>query len=111
MRGLRAAKLRVIAAEIAAGCFDPSFSIGDVAARVGLSPRSVQDILHDTGRTFTERVLELRLQRARALLCDRHATRRIIDVALQCGFNEVAHFNRMFRRRFGASPSEMRGTR
>jgi len=108
-RGLRAAKLRAIAAEIDAGCFDPGFSVGTVAARVGLSPRSVQDTLHDTGRTFTDRVLELRLQRARALLGDRrYAARRIIDIALSSGFNEVAHFNRTFRRRFGASPSEMR---
>lgn len=111
-RGLRAARLRAIAAEIRAGCCDPGFSVGTVAARVGLSPRSVQDLLHETGRTFTDRVLELRLQRARALLGDpRYAGRRIIDVAFLSGFNEVAHFNRMFRRRFGASPSEVRAGR
>ena len=108
-RGLRAAKLGAIAAEIRAGCRHPGLSVGTVAARVGLSTRSVQDILHETGRTFTDRVLELRLQHARALLGDRrYAGGRIIDIALSSGFNEVAHFNRTFRRRFGASPSEMR---
>jgi len=108
-RGLRAATLRAIAAEIRAGCCDHGFSVGTVAARVGLSPRSVQDILHETGRTFTDRVLELRLQRARALLGDRrYAGRRIIDIAFLSGFNEIAHLNRTFRRRFGASPSEVR---
>jgi len=108
-RGLRAAKLRAIAAEIRAGCCDPAFSVGTVAARIGLSTRSVQDILHETGRTFTDRVIELRLQHARSLLGDRrYAGRKIIDIALLSGFNEVAHFNRTFRRRFGASPSETR---
>ena len=111
-RGLRAARRRAIAAEIQGRCCDPGFSVGTVAARVGLSPRSVQDILHETGRTFTDRVLELRLQRARALLGDRrYAGRRIIDIALLSGFNEIAHFNRTFRRRFGASPSEVRTRR
>jgi AraC-like DNA-binding protein len=108
-RGSRAAKLNAIAAEIRAGCLSPGCSIGTVAARVGLSARSVQDILHDTGRTFTDRMTELRLQRARALLGDhRNAGQRIVQIALQCGFNEVAHFNRAFRRRFDMSPSEMR---
>lgn len=110
-RGLRATRLQTILATIKSGYDDPGFSVHALASRVGLSPRYIQDILHDTGTTLTERVLERRLQRARAMLTDRrHAARRVIDIALACGFNEVSYFNRAFRRRFGTSPSEMRTT-
>jgi transcriptional regulator GlxA family with amidase domain len=37
-----------------------------------------------------------------------YAHLRIVDVALAAGFGDVAHFNRLFRRRFGDTPS---GTR
>jgi AraC-like DNA-binding protein len=35
---------------------------------------------------------------------------RVSDIAYACGFNEVSYFNRCFRRRFGASPTQMRGS-
>jgi transcriptional regulator GlxA family with amidase domain len=55
-------------------------------------------------------VTERRLQRAYAMLTDRRfAHLRIIDIALAVGFGDISHFNRMFRRRFGDSPSGVRG--
>jgi AraC-like DNA-binding protein len=33
---------------------------------------------------------------------------RVIDIALSVGFNDVSHFNRMFRRLFGDTPSAVR---
>jgi hypothetical protein len=32
----------------------------------------------------------------------------IIDIAFAVGFGDVSHFNRMFRRRFGETPSGVR---
>jgi AraC-like DNA-binding protein len=108
-RGLRAARLHTILAEIKAGYRDPDFSVQTVSARLGLSPRYVQSLLHEVGPNFTERVRELRLQKARSMLADpRFADRRIIEIAYFCGFNEVSYFNRAFRRRFDAAPSELR---
>jgi AraC-like DNA-binding protein len=109
-RGLRAARLREALMAIEAGFTDPAFSPDDVSRRLGVSPRHVQNLLHETGLSFTARVLELRLQRARALLADpRHDRLRIAEIAAACGFNEVPYFNRCFRRRFGASPRHYRG--
>jgi AraC-like DNA-binding protein len=108
-RGRRAARLQIILAAIRTGCDAPDFSVRAVAARVGLSPRYIQDLLHETGRSLTERVLETRLQKARRLLADPvFADRRIIDIALASGFNDVSYFNRAFRRRFGATPTDVR---
>jgi AraC-like DNA-binding protein len=109
-RGLRAARLREIIAEIRAGFADPAFSERRMAIKLGLTPRYIQDLLHDTGMSFTERLLELRLQRARTMLAEpRHDRLKIGEIAAACGFNEVPHFNRQFRRRFGASPTQYRG--
>ena len=109
-RGLRAARLQEVLAEIRVGFANPGFSPGDVASKLGVSPRYVQNLLHETGASFTERVLELRLQTARQMLsspqCD---PMKIGDIAYRCGFNEVPYFNRCFRRRFGASPTQYRG--
>jgi AraC-like DNA-binding protein len=108
-RGLRAARVQAIVAEIRAGFSSPGFSVRDVAAKLGIAPRSVQNLLIDTGSNFTERVLELRLQNARRMLADRrHDPAKIGDIAYACGFNEVPYFNRCFRRRFGCSPREYR---
>jgi AraC-like DNA-binding protein len=108
---LRAARLYAVLAEIKAGFADQQFSPGQVAGRLGLSERYVQDLLHQTGLHFTERVLELRLQRARNMLAsDRHRHLRVIEIAYACGFGDISYFNRCFRRRFGASPTGLRGT-
>ena len=39
----------------------------------------------------------------------RHDRVKVSDIALACGFNAVSHFNRCFRRRFGAPPTQFRG--
>ena len=110
MRGLRAARLRGILGEIRQGFSRGDFSPRKVAARLGLSVNYIQKILFDTGVTFSERVLDLRLQKGRAMLANpRNDGMKVSDIALACGFNEVSYFNRCFRRRFGASPTQFRG--
>jgi len=109
-RGLRAARLRELVAIIEARFADRSLSTTAVADSLGLSRRYVNDLLLESGKTFSERVLELRLQKARAMLSDfRHDGKKVSDIALACGFNEISYFNRCFRARFGCSPTQYRG--
>jgi AraC-like DNA-binding protein len=108
-QGLRAARIQAILAEIRAGFTDPGFSARDVAQRLGLKPHYVQNLLGETGQNFSERVLELRLQRVRSMLANpRYDSMKVSDIAYASGFSEVSYFNRCFRRRFGASPSQYR---
>jgi AraC-like DNA-binding protein len=110
LRGLRAARLQEILSLIGTDFADPALSAAKAGLRLGLSARYVQELLQETGRTFTQRVLELRLQKARAMLSDpRHNRLKIGEIAYACGFNEDSYFNRCFRRRFGASPTQFRG--
>ena len=112
MRGLRAARTQEILAQIRTNFANPAFSIRVAAKKLGLSPRYVQDLLQATSLGFTERVLELRLQKVRAMLEDpRHDRLKINEIAYACGFSEVPYFNRCFRRRFGASPKDVRAVK
>jgi hypothetical protein len=72
-----------------------------VARSQGISPRYLQRLLETAETSFTERVNELRLQRALALLLEA-GKRRISD---------ISHFNRLFRARFGDTPSGVRAQR
>lgn len=110
MRGLRAARLEQIFAIIRKNFSEPDFSTADVARRLNVSPRYVNDLLQETGVGFAERVAELRLQAARKMLGDKSKDRmKVIDIAYAVGFNEVSYFNRRFRQRFGEKPSQARG--
>jgi AraC-like DNA-binding protein len=109
MRGLRAARLQQILAAINQGFLAADFSSRRIAATLGFSARYIQDLLHETGTGFAERVAELRLQHARRMLADRrYDALKVIDIVYASGFSDVSYFNRQFRRRFGASPSDFR---
>jgi AraC-like DNA-binding protein len=43
------------------------------------------------------------------VLCDTHHVERPISaIALACGFGDLSYFNRVFRRHYGATPSDIR---
>jgi AraC-like DNA-binding protein len=108
-RGVKAAQLRAILAEVAQRFSDPNFDLDSVAGALGLSRRYVQKLLEETGKSFTEHLAGRRLERAFAMLTDpRQLHLAIIDIAFAVGFGDVSHFNRMFRRRFGETPSGVR---
>ncbi|MCC8984494.1 helix-turn-helix transcriptional regulator [Bradyrhizobium acaciae] len=88
---------------------EPGLSVQTVARCQGISPRYLQRLMASSGTSFTERLNELRLQRALELLTESHAgSQRISDIALAVGFSDVSHFNRLFRTRFGDSPRGVR---
>jgi AraC-like DNA-binding protein len=108
-RGVKAARLRAVIAEIARRFSEPKFDLDNIVGTLGLSRRYIQRLLEETGQSFTERLVERRLERAFAMLTDRRRLHlAIIDIALAAGFGDVSHFNRVFRRRFGDTPSGVR---
>jgi AraC-like DNA-binding protein len=108
-RGVKAARLQAILAEVARRFSDPNFDLDNVARALSMSRRYVQKLLEGTGKSFTEHLAECRLERALAMLTDPHHLHlAIIDIAFAVGFGDVSHFNRMFRRHFGETPSSVR---
>jgi AraC-like DNA-binding protein len=77
-----------------------------------ISERYVQQLLEGAGSSFSAYLRDLRLKRARELLADPLTGRsRIGDIALMTGFNDLSHFNRMFRLKFGETPTDARRRR
>jgi AraC-like DNA-binding protein len=79
----------------------------DVARTVGKSLSYVTDLVRDqTGYPVAAWLREKRLFAASLLLADRAPS--IVDVALDVGYDDAAHFARQFGRRFGITPSAWR---
>ena len=69
----------------------------------GVSPAHLARTLKArTGQTPTEFINGLRLEQAAVLLAT--TPQEIADVALDCGFENLSYFYRLFRRRYGRSP-------
>jgi AraC-like DNA-binding protein len=107
--GVRAARLAVIKADIAEHIVDRNLSLKALAARQQLTPRYVQKLFEAEDITFSEFVLGQRLARAYGMLSDsRYAERTVSSIAFAAGFGDLSYFNRAFRARYGATPTDVR---
>jgi AraC-like DNA-binding protein len=108
-RGVRAARLEAIKADITAHVDDGNLSIAAVAARHGVKLRYLQKLFEADGTSFSEFVVGQRLANAYRMLTNPlHSHRAISNLAYDVGFNDLSYFNRAFRRRYGSTPSEVR---
>jgi len=81
-------------------------SPSDIAAAHGVSVRTVNRIYNANGQTVGEVIRVRRLARARAELTD--GDRPISSIAHRWGFSDTSHFSRLFKARYGTSPSDYR---
>jgi AraC-like DNA-binding protein len=108
-RGLAAARLEAIKADILARLGDGGLSLTQVAQRHRASPRYVQMLFERSGTTFSDFVLEQRLLTSYRLLgSPLSSSRKVSDIAHMSGFGDVSYFHRAFRKRFGATPADIR---
>jgi AraC-like DNA-binding protein len=108
-RGLAAAQLMVIKRYVVDQLSEPNVSVREVAARHSVSVRYVQLLFERSGTTFTKFLMEQRLLAAYDRLTNvltRAAS--VAQIASECGFGDLSTFNRAFRRRFAATPSDIR---
>ncbi|MGL5167664.1 MAG: AraC family transcriptional regulator [Afipia sp.] len=108
-RGVRAARLRAIKADVIENIGRRSLSAAGVAARHRVSERYFRKLFEMEGASFSDFLLEQRLARAHRLLTTPHRNDSTIsEIAFEVGFGDLSHFNRTFRRRYGATPSGVR---
>ncbi len=82
--------------------------LSDVAQAVSVTPNYLSNLFHKTmGISLWDYLTEKRVQRAMSLL-DTHPHKNVLDIALSCGFNSTASFNKAFREYTGCTPSEYR---
>ena len=110
-RGIRAARLRAIKSDIEAHLAHGDLSPAAVARRQRISDSYIRKLFEGEGTSFSEFVLVRRLVRAHRMLSDRRwADRSIASIAFEAGFGDLSYFNRTFKRFYGTTPSEIRGT-
>ncbi|MEY3300085.1 MAG: hypothetical protein RLZZ597_3345 [Cyanobacteriota bacterium] len=93
-----------IQAQLPFGCPDITL----IASASGLSVRTLQRHLGETGLTYSKLVDQVRFNQAVALL--RQSDTKLLDIATELGYTDPANFGRAFRRWAGMSPREFRAT-
>lgn len=86
---------------------EPDLNLKTVAAATYLSPNYLTHWLRkETGKTFSELVLERRMHLARSLLLN--SSKAVGEIATLCGFADEAYFSRRFRQAHGLPPGQFR---
>jgi AraC-like DNA-binding protein len=114
--GVQAAETSVLAARAArarsyieAHLADPELTADGAASALGISPRYLRRLMSADGECPSAYILRRRLEEcARQLARDPFRRRTVTDIAFSWGFNSTAHFARVFKAKYGLTPSEYR---
>jgi AraC family L-rhamnose operon regulatory protein RhaS len=99
-----AQRVAAVAHELADTFYD-EWTLDRAAARAGLSRRRFSELYRaNAGDTFVNTLTRLRLDHAAQLL--RAGANSVAGVAFSCGYGDLSHFYRVFRRRFGRPPGQ-----
>jgi AraC-like DNA-binding protein len=106
-------KARVAAAKafVLRNLTNPGLGEVAVARHVHISCTQLRRDFEVDGEPIASFIRRKRLEEALRLLTESPgASRKVIDIAFQCGFEDVTTFNRAFRRHFGFTPTEARSS-
>ena len=79
----------------------------ELVARVGCGPRHFGRIFQQlVGMSFRKKQAEVRLGRAQELLA--HTQSKVLEVAIESGYQSLSLFNLMFKKHFGTTPGKWR---
>lgn len=82
-----------------------------IAAAISLSTRYIYELFEDEDVPLMKWIWQTRLERCRADLASAAMRSRSIgEIAFYWGFNDITHFSRAFRQRYGVSPRAFRKT-
>lgn len=87
-----------------------SATLGRCSERVNLSPTYLSRIIKEkTGKTFSDRLMQLRMEKARELL--NNPDYKGYDIAYDLGYDNPKNFSRAFKNYWGCSPRDYRQQR
>jgi len=82
-------------------------TLGDISNHLSFSPFYFSRIFNQvTGVTFKNYLNIVKIEKAQNLICT--TSRPILDIALDCGFNSIRTFNRVFQNIKGYTPNSLR---
>ncbi len=90
--------------------FEPEISIVMMGKSLGLTRKKIARIMNDEfGMSFRQYLTSIRIHEAKRLLLE--TDRLVLDIALEVGFNNISHFNRVFKASTHVSPLVFRKER
>jgi AraC-like DNA-binding protein len=108
-RGVVAARLGAVKAHIRERIGLCDLSADTVATQQGISARYLRRLFESEEQTFSGYLLGERLATAHAMLASPgFANLSISQIAFEVGFGDLSYFNRTFRQRYQATPSDIR---
>jgi len=82
-------------------------NLSDVASFVGMTEGSFSRFLKKkTGRNFIDFINEIKLGHAIRMLLD--SDKSVEEICIDCGFNNISNFYRLFKKKKGCTPNEFR---
>ena len=89
---------------------NPELSLHLLSRHIGIPEKTISAVLNQhIGKSFTDYVNGYRVDAIKQKLHDPQLKRyTIVAVAMQCGFNSKASFQRVFKQHVGVSPNEFR---
>lgn len=93
--------------EIQANLGSPALTVSNLCRKLGVS-RSTLHRLFEAGGGVQAYIRDMRLEAARQALLNPESVERIGDIAERLGFSDAAHLSRLFKGRFGETPSDCR---
>lgn len=89
--------------------FDKTVTLSEAARLANMTEVSFSRFFKvQTGTSFIDSLLEIRLENASRLLID--SREPVSKIAFNCGFNNISNFNRLFKKKKGITPKEFRET-
>lgn len=89
--------------------FRQEIRLQELAELAGMSPTAFSRFFKmRTGHSISDYIIDVRLGAATRLLVE--STKSVSEICYDCGFNNVSHFNRIFRKKKNCSPREFRET-
>lgn len=85
----------------------PTLTVANLARKLGVS-RSTLHRLFEAGGGAQAHIRDMRLEAARQILLNPDNAERIGDIGERLGFSDAAHLSRLFKARFGETPSDCR---
>lgn len=86
-----------------------NFSLDDAASFAGVSSFYLSKLFkEETGETFINYVTDRRLEKGRIMLCETELS--IKEISAEIGYNDQNYFSRIFKNKFGISPTDFRNT-
>ncbi|MEL6667671.1 MAG: helix-turn-helix domain-containing protein, partial [Bacteroidota bacterium] len=86
---------------------DPAFDVLAMAEACHLSRTQLfRKLKHLTGESPSDIIINARLKKAKEMLLQGKA--RVSEVAYACGFQDPAYFSRLFKKKIGQAPSQLK---